>query len=426
MNADQAIDPLEFQGGLSHVLKGFITGLQETQAIFFYQLVVFAHHPSWLSAGMAALGAVVGVLIVNIIIFSRMVSSRRQLISCLDQMRNCTFTRYPASRFLDSPVHEMIDQSAFRRLLGSAGMVRAPLDDMVHVYVVEGPALIQQLSCYAGPSFIDSYIFITEPPQDTRGLRRFFVLHELGHSQMALFTHQSVFRLWMWPYIGFLLWFSLTGTWDRTTLLVGAAYLCVILLWSAEWKRHMASQRGLSEMLADCFALSYLSTRDFASVAGNQRLSVLLDRDMDELQNTTRLARLRENIELVRQGRGQAVVHRTLGAVQWPEWRSVLAGMGLVAIMGFTGAAPDAATARLIAVLAAGLMVWCTYAGVSLVLLEMKIEVRLNGRRTGRRTPFRRRAGSRAGEGWNPASIHRETPGDGQSMPSVALKPDSP
>jgi hypothetical protein len=371
--------PAPYRADRFKVLKGLVS-LVRTQPIFLYQLVVFARYPSWAGAGMVFLGLVVDQLAVNIVFLYKVLRSRRQLISgCLDRMQGCTFERYPASDFLEPSVHTDIDDWYVSRMFRMLKMSKVRLENMVKIYVVSGPAYIEQLSCFYDPLFFNSYIFITDPPEDTHGVRRFFILHEIGHTQMALATNKAALYLWMWPYLFFVLWVALTATWNAGTLAIGAAYLCAMLVWSEEWKRGVAEVRALSELVADCFALGYLSPDELARVARNQKLSVLLDRDMSDLQNTTRLARLRENIELTMRGDDDAVLERTFSATPEPPWSLLLATAGLVSVVGLCGAPPTTRMVGWTAALVVVLLVWFLLLFVIKGVYDHVVEARLSG-----------------------------------------------
>jgi hypothetical protein len=360
------------------MLKGVLWALHRTFPIVLYQLVVLIRHPSWLSAGMVILSLLLNQAAIAIVILYRIVKSRRNLIEgCLDRMRDCTFTRYPVSRFLDAATHGAIENSMFRNSTGVRGMIKAPLDEMIHLYVVTSTALVSQLSCYSAPTFVDSHIFISDPPENMGRMQRFFVLHEIGHTQTTLFVSPAFMRLWIWPYIWLILWALLTATWHAGTLIIVGAYMCATLLWWEEWNRRTGDQRMASEILADAFALSYLPADDLVRIATNKRLSELLDGDMGNLQNTVRLALLRENIELTRHGGPDAVMSRAVSSVPEPEWKAVLGGMGLVMLMGFTGTPPEGRTVMWAAGSGAVLVAGWIYLMLRIVSLDRTISTRV-------------------------------------------------
>src|SRR4051812_31075750 len=108
-NTVQPSSPAPYHVNRLTVLKALVSQ-SRTQPIFLYQLIILTRHPSWAGVGMAFLGLVANHLANNIVFLYKVLRSRRQLIlGCLDRMQGCTFKRYPASDFLESSVHEDID-----------------------------------------------------------------------------------------------------------------------------------------------------------------------------------------------------------------------------------------------------------------------------------------------------------------------------
>lgn len=348
-----------------------------THPIVPFQLVVFALHPSGATAAMVLLGFAVNQLAVSIIFVRKVIRGRWRLVTgCLDRLRGCTLTPYPVREFL-GPAHEAIDNDYAGPALRGLGLSTMRLSDMVRIYVIGGPGVISRLSCYYDPLSFRSHLFITDTPEDIRGIQRFFILHEIGHSQVTMVAAPVTMHLGVWPSLMLLAWMALTAPWNLTTLAVGIAFGCAVLVWWEEWKRGMTELRALDEVVADSFALEHLTPDELTRLARNRSLSMLLDQQMGEIQNTMRLARLRENIDLALKGKIELVRQRTFAAVPQARWRLLLAAAGLTVSAGLCGAPPAPGVIGKMALLAAVLLVWMLYLMLARSYYEHVIEQRL-------------------------------------------------
>lgn len=191
------------------------------------------------------------------------------------------------------------------------------------------PPRLDALLCFRAFKPSVSYIFLRDRLAGIDSLRKFLVLHELGHasldntsaqnSQMAIRACYFMFCLW----VGYNLW---AFGWSIAPL----ALICILVgLGELRAARDGVTWELLDEMNADSFALSQLPISEWNQLTDDLETcpTLMYDRSLSETQNMRRRTALMEELKLkaVRQPMPLSVVPR--------EYLIAMLGILLVTIM---------------------------------------------------------------------------------------------
>ncbi|HEU0052135.1 MAG TPA: hypothetical protein VFQ39_03115 [Longimicrobium sp.] len=325
----------------------------KTHPVVVFQAVVFARAPSLTSAAMFVLGSLANNLIVNIALGFRgartWMALRREV---LDKFRGFTFREVPVDRYLDGPARADMEFWLVGKVRGAA----ASLNDVVKVHVWRRPGtVVANLASYSVP-LGDSHIFLSDEPESVKGIRRYQVLHEIGHALVRTGTNTVFVETGMVPALFFAAWYLAMSEWTIHTLTGGLAYLAVLAVWRADIVRQRRVGRLTAEVVADGFAVSYLSAEDCRATAASPMLGNLKDRELSATHNAVRLERLREMLALKAAGDLEGAFRLSVADVELPTLDGALSAILLFGAMALYATPPDGRTVAWTAALTGALL----------------------------------------------------------------------
>lgn len=310
-----------------------------------YQLVVFTRYPTLTSAGMVVVGLAAGWLFLQILLMLHHIASRAKVISgCLNKLQGSTYRTFTVRECFasDEETYEDIDKwfvKSWFRFYGIRNL-NISIDHLVHIHVVESPACLATLASYPLALF-ESHIFVHDTPEETKGLRRFYLLHEVGHTQLRIATFDLGMLAGVKHYLFYLCWVGLTVAWGGDVFVVLLSMVLAMVALYKENHRRMESVRLVDEVVADGFALGYLSKENLKLLAKNKYFpDILRDDDMSPLFNAIRLAKLKEHLALARDGWDDELIERTFEMLPTPALTTLTAMVLLAALPGLYAAAP--------------------------------------------------------------------------------------
>lgn len=339
-----------------------VLGVFQTHPVVVFQIVVFLRFPTLTSAAMVALGGLANHLLVNLHFLSR--AARTWLLlhrEVVGPFRDFVFHRVTVEQYLDGADYADMDHWLVKKMLGPS----ATLNDTVRVHVWRKPgAVVANLASYSVP-FFGANVFLTDEPATIHGIRRYQVLHEIGHALMRIGTSTSFIELGVVPGLFFLAWFASTAEWTLHAAAGGLAYATVLFIWRTEIRRQRQVGRLMDEIVADGFAVGYLSPQDCRAAASSPLLPYLKDRDLPELYNAIRLTRLREMLELGAAGDADRAFDLSVTDLPDLTLEASLPAILLVGVMGVYATPPTGGTVAWTGALTGGLLI----AALFLVLL---------------------------------------------------------
>ena len=182
----------------------------------------------------------------------------------------------------------------------------ASLEHLVKIYVIKSKKqnisdkkteIPYNLTCYA-VSMFQSNIFVREEPAKAQGIQKYQILHEIGHTQFRMVVEDFSTVMGITPLIFYIFWILGATIWSVESLFAFICFIVVIILFREDRKRKIAQMRLNDEILADAFAISYLSEEDLFKVAANKYFErTIYDYSMTPLENAVRVASLRRNLE---------------------------------------------------------------------------------------------------------------------------------
>jgi hypothetical protein len=317
-----------------------LLALFQTHPVVIYQLVVLVRFPTLASAAMLVLGALANHLLVNL--FFQLKAARTGLLvqgENAGAFRDFSVRTVPAENYLQGPDFADMDLWLVKRLFGPT----ASLNDTVKTHVRRKPGtVVANLTSYSFPLF-GTHIFLTDEPGSVRGIRRFQVLHEIGHGLTRFMASSAFVELGTVPFLFFLVWFASTVPWTIHALTGAVAFCAAVLVWRTEIQRVRQGARLRAEIIADGFAVGYLSPEDCREAAASRLFHLLKDRDLSELYNAVRLAGLREMLRLAAAGETDKVLE--LGFTDLPPLgETVLASILLEAVLAAYASPPTTRT----------------------------------------------------------------------------------
>lgn len=311
--------------------------------IFIYQLVVFTKFPSLSSAGMVVVGLVANHLFLNILLMINHTVSRLKVIfGYLNKLKGSSYQTFPVREFFvsDNQTYEDIDKWFVKSWFRWFGINDVNLDHLVHIHVAESPYCVANLASYPLALF-ESHIFVNDIPKDTKGVRRFYLLHEIGHTQLKIVNSDYALLAGIKHYLFYLCWVGLTIIWTQDAVMSILAFVLALIIWSHERGRRMELIMLFDEILADCFALAYLSKEDLKMLEKNKYFpSLLYDADMPPLYNAVRLSKLKENLLLTLNDKHDEVLEETFKMIPFPKLLMLTVSMLLIALLGLYAAPP--------------------------------------------------------------------------------------
>jgi hypothetical protein len=312
----------------------------ETHPVVVFQAAVFLRFPTLASAAMFVLGSLANQLFVNLFIVFR--GARTWMLlraEVTSTFREFTFQSVPADLYLGADYSDM-DFWLVKKFRGPS----ATLNDTVSVYVLRKPgSVVSNLVSYSVP-LGDAHVFLTEEPGSLRGVRRYQVLHEIGHALMGTTTSSAFVDVGIAAGIYFLFWFAGTTEWSVHALAGALAYAAVLVIWRSEIQRHRQLGRLTDEMVADGLAVGYLSPEDARAAADSPFLSHLKDKELSDLHNAIRSARLREMFELRAAGEDVRIFELSIADLPQLTLAACLPAILLVGVMGVYATTPTGET----------------------------------------------------------------------------------
>lgn len=332
-----------------------ILDILQAHPAFVFQIAVFVRMPSLVSAGMIVIGAFVNHFSNNVVfILGAIVKRIGTIVGCIRKLHGRKITRYSPEDFLDKETHADIDEWLVRRPFEILGIRGAKLDQLTKIFVVEGG--LSNISCHSIP-FLGSFIYLSDPPEETHGIRRFFVLHEIGHAQVNISALDFNRALgWNVP-LFFLIWLFFALERSQSATLMAVAIFLGFLIWREKQKQDQLYSHLWEEIVADCFALGYLSEDDLARLANNKRLEMLVDKSMPSIFNMIRLAKLRENLALALKGDHENMIERSYEGLPTEKVTPIAAAVTLNVLPAFYAANPTVPGLLWAAAVAAALLV---------------------------------------------------------------------
>jgi hypothetical protein len=321
--------------------------LLKTNPLVVYQLVVLARFPSLTSAGMFFISLAASHLFLNILLMMNHTSSRLKVIyGCLHKLKGSSFQTFTVKEFFndDEETYKDIDKWFVKSWFRFYRIRDISLNHLVRIHVVQSPVCVTNLASYPLALF-ESHIFLHDGPEDTTGVRRFYLLHEIGHTQLKILTSDFSLLAGIKHYLFYLCWVGTTVAWSGDVFIVLLAVVLATVSLSQERRRRLEMVKLVDEIMADGFALAYLSKENLALLEKNKYFpDILYDSHMSPFFNTIRLAKLRENLSLVINGRVDDLIEQAFEMLPLPRLVTLAVLVLLTAIPGLYAAAPTPRT----------------------------------------------------------------------------------
>jgi hypothetical protein len=326
----------------------------QTHPAVVFQTVVLLRFPTVVSAAMLVLGSLANHLLVNVIFLLRGARMWTLLHEELrSTFREFTFHSVTAESYLEGADYTDMEFWLVKKIRGAS----ATLNDTVRVHVWSKPgAVVANLASYSVP-LGDAHVFLSDEPGSLHGIRRFQVLHEIGHALMRTATSTAFIELGLVPSLFLLCWFASMAEWTLHALTSALAFTALVVVWRSEIYRQRQVGRLMAEIAADGFAVGYLSPEDCRAVARSALLPYLKDRDLSEIYNSMRLARLRELLRLGESGDSDRTLALSTADLPQLTLEASVPMILLVGVMGIYAADPTSRTVALTGALTGGLLI---------------------------------------------------------------------
>lgn len=244
--------------------------LVRLQPIFFYQATVLTCFFSWPAAALLVSGYLTNFIFVALVATSSLLAQRSILVaSYLKEFQECSYKKHKVEDYLSSEAFARANELSFQKALNTIGFSMYNFAHDVKIFAVKKGRSKRrplQLKAYSVP-YLYSYIFLWTDPEQTQGLQKFFVYHEVGHVLREPVLAKARLSSGNKSLFFFLIWVSWTTTWTLHTALIFTALITVFLVLSSEWKARIQSHRLKDEMAADYFALKSLTEEERLIVA---------------------------------------------------------------------------------------------------------------------------------------------------------------
>lgn len=315
----------------------------KTNPLLIYQLAVFLKYRSLTSAAMILIAFAASHLFLNILLMLNHTASRlRVIFGCLRRLQGSSFRTYTAREFFagDEGRYEDIDRWFVKSWFRWYGIRDISLDHLVRIHVVEGSACLANLVSYPLALF-ESHIFVSEGPENTKGIHRFYLMHEIGHTQMKIAESDFGMLAGSKPSLFYMAWVGLTVAWSWDVSVALLSVLLATVALSQERRRRLETIRLFSEIMADTFALCYLSEENLALLGKNKYFPELLrDSDISPVFNAIRLAKLKESFSLASRQMVDELLEQTFEMFPRPNPILTTAFVLLAALPGLYAVAP--------------------------------------------------------------------------------------
>ena len=274
----------------SEVVGNFISVVEGYPLVVFHA-AMFMVSPSQLSFWSIVVGALANMFFNWLIMELKLIAFLRETIHDLgDKLEGRTCTHYSLADFIDilSPekrkeLSELTEQRLMSTILGK-----------IRLIVISGG--LERLTCHCQPP-LGGYILLSDPPKETTGLRRFFVLHEISHWITRLMTQDFRSLLGMKLNFFFICWILLNIELTANSLFLLIAVTIGLQLRQNELRKESELDVLKNEIIADTFALTFLEDAELNSLFNRkEKLRLLLDKTMSPTFNSARLAQLEQNI----------------------------------------------------------------------------------------------------------------------------------
>lgn len=299
------------------------------------------------SAGMVFISLAASHLFLNILLMMNHTSSRLKVIyGCLHKLKGSSFQTFTVEEFFDDDgeTYKDIDKWFVKSWFRFYRIRDISLNHLVRIHVVQSSVCVTNLASHPLALF-ESHIFLHDGPEDTTGVRRFYLLHELGHTQLKILTSDFSLLAGIKHYLFYLCWVGTTVAWCGDVFIVLLAVVLATVSLSQERRRRLEMVKLVDEIMADGFALAYLSKENLALLEKNKYFpDILYDSHMSPFFNTIRLAKLRENLSLVINGGVDDLIEQAFEMLPLPRLVTLAALVLLIAIPGLYAAAPTPRT----------------------------------------------------------------------------------
>ncbi|MEL6442136.1 MAG: hypothetical protein AAFQ80_23190 [Cyanobacteria bacterium J06621_8] len=223
-------------------------------------------------------------------------------VGFVEKFSDCKFTKYSVKDYLDNSTLEQAYEYSFAHLSRNLGwkFMSENIEDNIHILVVKkSPSNIvpKQLTTYSIP-FDIAYIFVRDEPEKIKGVGKFFINHEIGHTLYVASREKMRVLIGSKTILFFLFWSLWFIHWNYQSFLVAIALVITSITMLREWNRRINKINLEDEMWADVFAVASLSTDERVRVSRYfSRYPFPPDSRMDEQQNALRVQNLKSNLE---------------------------------------------------------------------------------------------------------------------------------
>lgn len=271
--------------------------------IIFFQIIILIRFPSIAALVILIEGIIANVLFNNILAgFDSFMRLSQLFKGFIEKFSECTYIQYNIENYLDRDALEQANEYSFGHLSRSFGWRFMPekLEENIHILVVKKSPLNvvpKQLTTYSMP-FDKAYIFVRDEPERIKGVGKFFIYHEIGHTLYTAARHKIRILYSNKTFLFFLFWSLWFVDWHYQSFLIAIAFVLTSITMLREWNRRINKSNLEDEMWADIFAISSLPDKDRIRVARYfSRYPFPPDSRMDEQQNTLRVKNLTFNLE---------------------------------------------------------------------------------------------------------------------------------
>lgn len=271
--------------------------------IIFFQIIILIKFPSVVALVILIEGIIANVLFNNILAgFDSFIRFCQFFQGFIEKFSECTYIQYNIENYLDQDALEQANEYSFGHLSRTFGwrFMSEKLEENIHILVVKkSPSNVvpKQLTTYSIP-FDKAYIFVRDEPERIKGVGKFFIYHEIGHTLYTAARHKIRIVYSNKTFLFFLFWSLWFVDWHYQSFLIAVAFVLTSITMLREWNRRINKSNLEDEMWADIFAISSLPDKDRIRVSRYfSRYPFPPDSRMDEQQNTLRVNNLTLNLE---------------------------------------------------------------------------------------------------------------------------------
>lgn len=271
--------------------------------VIFFHIFVLIKFTSFISLIILFEAALANILFNNILTgFDCFIKLSQFFVGFIEKFYDCKFTPYSIKDYLDDDILQQAYEYSFASISRNLGwkFMSENIEENINILVVKkSPSNIvpKQLTTYSIP-FDKAYIFVRDNPDKIKGVGKFFVYHEIGHTLYIASREKMRVLIGNKTLLFFLFWSLWFVNWSYQSCLIAIALIISSITMLKEWNRRIDEINLEDEMWADVFAISSLSEEERVKVSKYfSRYPFPPDSRMNKQQNDLRVQNLKLNLE---------------------------------------------------------------------------------------------------------------------------------